>query len=496
MWAHSFEIPGCEGLSDDQMDKFKEVFSMADIEHMGYLGRRQFKDLLNILSLEPDPGTLEQMFVEMDDNADGQIEFTEFVLAMVNNIGIEALDSIQEIQMGTMGTRRWTRGDVLWAANNGLLITTVGIMLLALVYFRFILIPLTTSFFFTFLLSPIMDMMEFRPILCVGKTVCDNMEWDPMDPKGEKRFKKKSRRDMMGSKATCHDLFVYGACPHGLALLMTLVLVFTGFIVLVMMIYDEVEKLTSDKEFMQALDDFVESMYSKLNSSGIKVIRDDGPPGYTKDELGAIFNRVMGFFNQAALVFLLTLYIMSEKINRTLFPANNKILMEIERQVKGYIALKTAISSMTGFLVAIILLALSVKLAVMFGLLSFLLNFIPNVGSMIAMVLPFPIVIVDANLKSWQKAGAFIGPGIVQGYVGNALEPVLFGKSLNMTPLSILAALVIWGSIWGLTGAILSVPLLAVQKVLLSHTNHPMAKYCIQLVREDATIDENDFHGA
>ena len=119
------------------------------------------------------------------------------------------------------------------------------------------------------------------------------------------------------------------------------------------------------------------------------------------------------------------------------------------------------------------------------------LNFIPNVGSMIAMFLPMPVVIVDPGLEMWQKVGAFVGPGIVQGYVGNALEPMVFGKSLNMTPLAILAALVIWGSVWGLMGAILSVPLLGIQKICLTHANHPMAKYFLSLIREDPTVDEN-----
>merc|ERR1712028_276839 len=141
---------------------------------------------------------------------------------------------------------------------------------------------------------------------------------------------------------------------------------------------------------------------------------------------------------------------------------------------------------------AIILLVLGVKLAIMFDLLSFVLNFIPNVGSMIAMFLPLPIVIVDDGLATWQKIGSFVGPGIVQGYVGNALEPMVFGKSLNMTPLSILAALVIWSAMWGLMGAIFSVPLLGIMKILLTHTNHPMAKYVIMLIREDATVDEQE----
>merc|ERR1711981_983711 len=102
-----------------------------------------------------------------------------------------------------------------------------------------------------------------------------------------------------------------------------------------------------------------------------------------------------------------------------------------------------------------------------------------------------PIVIVDDALATWQKIGAFVGPGAVQGYVGNALEPMVFGKSLNMTPLSILSALVLWSSIWGLMGAILSVPMLGIQKICFSYANHPMAKYFITLIREDPTVDEN-----
>merc|ERR1712159_730446 len=106
------------------------------------------------------------------------------------------------------------------------------------------------------------------------------------------------------------------------------------------------------------------------------------------------------------------------------------------------------------------------------------------------MLLPLPVVLLDTSLASWQQIGAFVGPGIVQGYVGNILEPTIFGKSLNMTALSILAALVIWSSIWGISGAILSVPLLGIMKILMVHTNHPMAKYVLLLVREDPTLDE------
>merc|ERR1719247_1575642 len=146
--------------------------------------------------------------------------------------------------------------------------------------------------------------------------------------------------------------------------------------------------------------------------------------------------------------------------------------------ISHYISLKTMLSFMTGVAVSIILLLIQIKLAVLFGIMSFVLNYIPNVGSMIAMFLPTPVVLLDPALESWQQVMAFVGPGLVQGYVGNVLEPTVFGASLNMTPLSILAALVMWGSVWGLPGAVLSVPMLGIQKISMNYTNHPYAKYC------------------
>ena len=63
------------GLTDGELFKFKEVFSMIDIEHIGYLGRRNFMDLLGMLQIEVADDVMEKMFNEMDENGDGQIEF-------------------------------------------------------------------------------------------------------------------------------------------------------------------------------------------------------------------------------------------------------------------------------------------------------------------------------------------------------------------------------------------------------------------------------------
>merc|ERR1719231_366669 len=105
------------------------------------------------------------------------------------------------------------------------------------------------------------------------------------------------------------------------------------------------------------------------------------------------------------------------------------------------------------------------------------------------MVLPVPIIILDENLTTNEKIIGFIGPAAVQGYIGNALEPALFGASLNLTTMSVLLALVFFAAVWGLSGAALSVPLLGAIKIVLHHTDHPMAKSCLTLIREDRTLD-------
>jgi predicted PurR-regulated permease PerM/Ca2+-binding EF-hand superfamily protein len=493
VWEKRYEFPDLndgKGLTRDELDKFREVFSMCDPTHVGYMGHRQFTDMLNMLGIEVDDETLKQMFIEMDENDDGEIDFEEFVPAMFHHISMDDLAAVDDIQIGALGTRMWSRGEILWAANTGLLLISSGVVIAGIVHFQFILVPLSVSYFMVFLLSPIMSLFEHRPIRCKGAAICDPYEPNPEDPTDKKYYKSESRREMGDTaKGSCYDCATMCKMPHGAAVLLTIITVFAGLGSVSFMVYNELKAVTDDKVFMDKLETFIDDLYADLNASGIKVLRDE-TPGSSSAEIAATIGAFGDVFNQAALIFLLTVYIISEKLEERMFPGETGIMVEIETMTTGYISLKTILSFLTGAVVAVIMLILQVKLAVMWGILSFLLNYIPNVGSMIAMFLPMPIVIVDDNLETWQKIGAFLGPGCVQGYVGNALEPMVFGKSLNMTPLSILAALVAWSSVWGILGAILSVPLLGIQKICLSHANHPLAKTVLAMIREDPTIDE------
>ena len=106
--------------------------------------------------------------------------------------------------------------------------------------------------------------------------------------------------------------------------------------------------------------------------------------GYTPEDINNFVGIFSGFFNMFALVMLFVIYLMLEKDpNEKMFKGDSKAAGEIEHMIDHYISLKTILSFMTGLVVAIMLLICSIQLAVLFGIMSFVLNYIPNVGSVI-----------------------------------------------------------------------------------------------------------------
>ena len=228
------------------------------------------------------------------------------------------------------------------------------------------------------------------------------------------------------------------------------------------------------------------SWEEKTNDCYLDTVFPQNKEGQTWAEFTAGLSVFGVIIQDGILVLMLAVFILLERPEGRTIQGDHVMMAKIEDMIKSYIALKTALSFVTGLLVAIALEACNVKMGIIFGFLSFLLNFIPSVGSMIAIVLPIPIIVLDDNVSSVTMA---IGlPSAVQAYVGNVLEPAVFGSSLNITAMAVLLGLVFFGALWGLPGAVLSVPLLGAIKIVLHHTDHPIAKYFLMMIREDASI--------
>lgn len=148
-----------------------------------------------------------------------------------------------------------------------------------------------------------------------------------------------------------------------------------------------------------------------------------------------------------------------------------KVLDTIGRGIQRYLGVKTIISFVTGALCYAVLVALEVPYALLFGFLTFLLNYIPTFGSIVAGLMP--TVTALAVEESWSKAFAVMATYVTVNLVlGSFLEPKILGRELNLSPLVIIVSVVVWAGLWGVVGTFLAVPLTATMQIILaSHEN-------------------------
>jgi AI-2 transport protein TqsA len=154
---------------------------------------------------------------------------------------------------------------------------------------------------------------------------------------------------------------------------------------------------------------------------------------------------------------------------------------EITDQVQKYIIAKFVISLIMGIIVGVTLLAFGVDFPVVWAVLAFLFHFIPNIGSAIAVLLPSVLALVQFDSLGYALVIAVILI-ILQNIVGNILEPRFFGRTLGLNPLIILLSLLLWGYVWGIMGAILSVPLTAIAKIIISRSTSPNLQFLNDLM--------------
>ena len=139
----------------------------------------------------------------------------------------------------------------------------------------------------------------------------------------------------------------------------------------------------------------------------------------------------------------------------------------IEGKLREYIVLKTVISIGTGVAVWAILAVFGVPLAVLMGLLTFLLNYIPNFGPLVTCLLPLPLIWLSPDLGPTGMIVASLLACGVQLVGGNVVEPRVMGSSFELHPIVVLLALMVWYAIWGFVGMLLAVPITASIKVIL-----------------------------
>jgi len=141
----------------------------------------------------------------------------------------------------------------------------------------------------------------------------------------------------------------------------------------------------------------------------------------------------------------------------------------ITEQIQRYILAKITVNFGAGLSVFIVCLIFRIDFPIVWALFTFLFNFIPSLGSAIALVLPVLFVLIQSGSAGYTILIAVIVASI-QTLFFNILEPQIIGRRLNLNPVLILFSVLLWGYVWGITGMLLSVPLTAVIKIIISNS--------------------------
>ena len=144
------------------------------------------------------------------------------------------------------------------------------------------------------------------------------------------------------------------------------------------------------------------------------------------------------------------------------------IIRRIDDDTKLYVGIKTLTSALTGMLAYVIMRIIGLDFAEFWAIMIFVLNFIPTIGSIVATCFPAILALVqfDSLVPFIFTAGGLAG---LQVAIGGILDPRLMGSKLNLSPLAIILSLALWGSIWGVAGMLLCVPIMVIAMIILSH---------------------------
>jgi AI-2 transport protein TqsA len=204
-----------------------------------------------------------------------------------------------------------------------------------------------------------------------------------------------------------------------------------------------------------------------------------------RDMRNYIFNilriAVGAIFGMISSVFFVIIFVLFMLLGRNPHAEHSQVYADVVQKIRRYVGIKIVISTVTGVLVWATLRIIGLQLAGMFGVLAFLLNFIPSIGSIVATLLPIPIAVVQFGKAysptpdEFNPSPEFIVPvilavaipGVIQNVLGNIIEPKLQGEGLDLHPVTVLLALSFWGLLWGIVGMFLAVPITAAIRIVL-----------------------------
>jgi len=278
--------------------------------------------------------------------------------------------------------------------------------------------------------------------------------------------------------------------PGVLATLLTVILAIVVIGLIGIFIKGSIESfITEFPKYENRINDIVENLLRLLSvssstSAGQSTLQDN-PQLVDLFENFSVPSLIKGmvasmgsFLSSSFLIFLILMFLLAgrKQFTKKSYKAFNSdvsekivgVVTKINDQIQKYLVAKTLVSLVTALLVGVVLYLFDIEFIGIWMLLTFLLNFIPNVGSLVATLLPVPIAIIQYDnfgIVIWMVVCILI----IQLVIGNVVEPKIVGKRINLSPLVLLFSLALWGYIWGIVGMFLAVPLMVMIRIIFEN---------------------------
>ena len=270
--------------------------------------------------------------------------------------------------------------------------------------------------------------------------------------------------------------------PAWLATLLSFLL---GALLIVLLGYLVASSLDNVREalprYAARVDELVDELEHWLTAKGFDV-GEEGLDRFAEPE--ALLGYVQGFvtslagvLSQSVVVILIMLFMLFERsvltgsVTGDEVTKKQQIVQRIAHSVTDYLSVKTVISVFTGLFFGLACWWIGVDFPLLWALLAFLLNYIPNIGSVIACVPPALVALVQLG---WSQALLVVLANVgINTVLGNVLEPRIMGNRVGVSALSIFLGLIFWAWVFGPVGALLSVPLTIIVKMLLEPAPPP-----------------------
>lgn len=267
--------------------------------------------------------------------------------------------------------------------------------------------------------------------------------------------------------------------PQWLALLVTIIVLILGIVGLIAVIGISVSRLISSlPQYQDNLQEQIQTLQSSLSSlnlgdSSIHDFLAGQDPGRILSFVGSLFGGIMGSLSQLVILLMVLIFLIVAGPSLSIklvsdFPAESPGVARfrgLARDLRQYVSITTWINFLVGLVNAILLILLGVDFPILWGVLAFLMGYIPNVGFWIALIPPFFLALLEFG--AGRALIVLVGYILINGGVQNFLQPKMMGAGLNLSTLVVVVSLFFWGWVLGPMGALLAVPMTMVVKEIL-----------------------------